>query len=404
MGIQETGTPNYMKYINKKKVLQYIKDNNTLSRSDLSKVLNISKPTISNLVEELLNEGWIYEVEGKTASSFGGRKPFKLLFNKEARYVIGVDIGGTLTEIAVMNLEGDFILHTSFETQKILKLGLIEHISSKVQEMIDQSSIDPDKIMALGVGAPGITDVDNGVVIEAPSLGWNQFPLKKELEKYLSYPIYIENDVNVAVLGEQWKGVAKDKNNVILMTLGTGVGCGIVINKQLYRGSNYAAGEVGYMVTDRQAAKQKYDPVFMGYGFLDSHVGGPSIALRMNKRIQKENRVKDYGLEESEWTAERVFTLAKNGDPLALSVVDEVIEHIGFAIINVICSLNPQCVVLGGGISKSAYWFLPKLKNLVHEHLPLQIQTEIFITELPQVSLLGVASLCIRNHESLLKS
>lgn len=404
MGIQETGTPYYMKYLNKKKILQCIRKNKTLSRTDISKMLHISKPTVSNLVEELLLEGWIYEVESDMASSLGGRKPFYLHFNQEVQYVIGIDIGGTLVELAIMDLEGEFIVHSSIDTQKFLNQGLIKIISNQIQEMIIKADIDPEKIMAIGVGAPGITNVIDGVVIEAPSLGWNHYPLKDELEKFLDYPIYIENDVNVAVLGEQWKGVATGKDNVILMTLGTGVGCGMIVNGQLYHGSNYAAGEVGYMITDKQTAKQEYDSAFAGYGFLDSHVGGPSIVLRMMKQLKVPSKTERYEIKDKAWTAEKIFELAMSGEPVALSIVNEVIEHIGFAIINVMCIFNPQCVVLGGGISKSGNWFLPKVKELIEKHLPEQSQSEIYITQLPQVSLLGTASLCLRNHESLLKS
>lgn len=211
--------------------------------------INISKPTISNLVDELLNEGWIYEVEGSTS---GGRRPINLIFNKESHYLVGVDIGGTLIEMAIMNLEGDTIIHSSMNTQEFLKQGLVLVISRRIKEMILKVDIDPEKIMAIGVGAPGITDVNKDVVIEAPSLGWIHYPLKEEMKKHLPFPIYVENDVNVAVLGEQWKGVVRDKCNVILMTLGTGVGCGIIVNGQLYHGSNYAAGEIGYMVKDKE--------------------------------------------------------------------------------------------------------------------------------------------------------
>jgi glucokinase len=407
VSIQETGRPNYMKYINKKKVLKCIMNNNnstTLSRADISKMLHISKPTISNLVEELLVEGWIYEVESENASSLGGRKPFHLLFNQEAQYIIGIDIGGTLVEMAIMDLEGEFIIHSSIMTQDYLDQGLIKVISNLIREMIIEADIDTEKIMAIGVGAPGITDVKKGVVTEAPSLGWNHYPLKEEVEKYLDYPVYIENDVNVAVLGEQWKGVAKEKDNVILMTLGTGVGCGIIVNGQLYHGSNYAAGEIGYLVTDKSTAKQEYDSAFAGYGFLDNHVGGPSIVLGMLKQLKEASKTEKYRTQEEEWTAEEIFELAKSGDPVALRVINEVIEHIGFAIINIICIFNPQCVVLGGGISKSGDWFLPKVRELVEKHLPEQSQMEIYITQLPQVSLLGTASLCLKNHESLLKS
>ncbi|MFK4996904.1 ROK family protein [Bacillus sp. N9] len=133
--------------------------------------------------------------------------------------------------------------------------------------LIINSGLEVEQIFGVGVGVPGITSVDDGIVFDAPSLGWKQYPLKQKLEKKLPFPVYIDNDVNVAVLGEKWKGAAKTKENMLLITLGTGVGCGMIINGRLYRGSTFAAGEIGYLVTDKNAAEGEYESIFSGYGF-----------------------------------------------------------------------------------------------------------------------------------------
>jgi glucokinase len=237
-------------------------------------------------------------------------------------------------------------------------------------------------------------------VLEAPSLGWVNFELRQELETQLDLPVYIDNDVNIAVLGEQWKGKAKDAEHVILITLGTGVGCGIIVNGQLYRGATFAAGEIGYMVTDKNEANEEYDHIFQGYGFLDSHVGGPSIVKRMQRKFNEVGN-KDHPLNNKKLSAKLIFQYAKENDSAALQVIDETIDHIGFALVNVICIFNPQCVILGGGISKSGDWFLPKLQKVIEKQLPLK--TDIFITKLDRLSLLGAGALCLREHESLLK-
>jgi glucokinase len=398
MEIRRSGTANYLKFQNKKKVLQRIIESpELLCRADLAKQLKLSKPTVSSLVDELVLEGWIIERESQTSKSVGGRRPIHLFFNKEVKKVIGVDIGGTSTEIAVMNLSGDIIKNSSLNTQLSLQDDLVQQICSEIKRLLSEAYIDDADVLSLAVGAPGITDIEKGVVMEAPSLKWRDYPLKAELESYFSFPVYIENDVNVAVLGELWSGNAKDMSNIVLITLGTGVGCGIVLNGELYRGGHYAAGEIGYMITDKEMAKKGYDSTFEGYGFLENYVGGPSVVEQMLKRVKSGSQYEEC----KELTAKKVFELAMAGDTHARMVVDEAVDHIAIAMINIVSLLNPECVVLGGGLSKSGDWFLPIIKEQLQRHLPKQCQTEIYITKLPQGSLLGAAALCLKNDELL---
>ncbi|WP_404459162.1 ROK family transcriptional regulator [Sutcliffiella horikoshii] len=394
-----SNTPNYLKYLNKKKILQYLRKNNGLSRAEIATALSISKPTVSLIVEELIAEEWVREEESTVSSVLGGRKPIRLFFNPNAKYLIGIDIGGTNIEIGLLNVEGDVIGFDRLKTCDALETGLIETTIQKVNRLVEESNIPMSKIMSVGVGAPGITDSQEGVVVEAPSLGWVDFQLKSEMEKALKLPVYVDNDVNIAVLGEQWKGKAKDAEHVILITLGTGVGCGIIVNGQLYRGSSFAAGEIGYMVTDKNEAKEDYDHIYKGYGFLDSHVGGPSIVKRMEKKLSELKF--EHPLSKEKLSAKLIFQYAMDNDQTSKEVIDETIDHIAFSLVNVVCIFNPQCVILGGGISKSGEWFLPRVKEILAKHLPLK--TELFITELDRLSLIGAGALCLREHESLLK-
>ncbi|KIL45790.1 ROK family transcriptional regulator [Jeotgalibacillus soli] len=396
----KTSTPNYLKYLNKKKVLRYIQQNKNVSRADVASALLISKPTVSSVVEELIAEGWVEERESDTANSAGGRKPIQLSFNANKQYIAAVDIGGTHVELGILNMNGELLIRDRFETQ-LSSETLVDQICVRIQKIISKVYLTLENLMAIGVGAPGITDTRQGIVLEAPSLGWMNYPLKEEIEKSLNIPVYIDNDVNVSVLGEQWKGKAKEADNIILISLGTGVGCGIIVNGQLYRGSSFAAGEIGYMVTDKNEAKQGYNEIFEGYGFLDSHVGGPSIVQRMKTKLVtgKDNQnLRNH----QELTAKHIFQLAKENNPAASEVIEETLDHIAFALVNVICIFNPQYVILGGGISKSGNWFLPKVQEILAEQLPFT--TNISITELDGLSLIGAAALCLQEHDSILKN
>src|SRR5699024_1632671 len=319
----------------------------------------------------------------------------QLYFNRNAQFIMGIDIGGTTVEMALVNLEGEMIGKMSFPTQTYLPDNLLEKLSRCVFSLIAEQAIEPSQILGVGIGVPGMTDVEKGIVIDAPSLGWKQYPFKEKMKKLLPFPMYIDNDVNVAALGEHWKGAGKNKDNMLQVTLGTGIGCGIIIDRQLYRGTTFAAGEIGYMVTDKHAAEKKYNTAFSGYGFLDSHVGGPSITERMLNILDADRQ------SEEEWTAKKVFELALAGDEISLEVVNDALSHLAFALVNVIAIIHPQCVVIGGGISKSLDPFLPTIEQTINAHIP--VETEVAITRHANISLLGSAYLVLNEHDSILK-
>lgn len=386
---------NSTKQLNKRKVLQYIQNKQGHSRSDIAKSLKISKPTVSNIVEELLEEGWIREKESEKASSSGGRKPFQISFNENAFHIVGIDIGGTSVEIAILNLSGMIINKKKFDTQKHVNKDFVYTIADRVSNLLEESGFGIEQIMGVGIGVPGITDVYNGIVVDAPTLNWKHVPLKSQLENILKCPVYIDNDVNVAALGEWWKGAGETDNNFLMITLGTGIGCGLIINGDLYRGASYAAGEIGYMVTDKDASEKKYDSTFAGYGFLDSHVGGPSITKRMLQYLGASDK------EAENWSAEKIFQMAIDGDETTLKVINDFLSHLAYALVNVITIINPQQVVLGGGISKSMDYFLPYLYATMKKHLPLQ--TKVSVTTVEDVSLIGAGYLLLKEHDSILK-
>lgn len=169
--------------------------------------------------------------------------------------------------MALVSLTGKVIEKTTFSTQQHLGVQLIEKLVDSLYKLMKKQNLSDSKILGIGIGVPGITDFEKGIVIDAPTLGWCNYPLRQVLEEKLSYPIYIDNDVNVSVIGEKWQGAAKNKRNILKVMLGTGIGCGMILENELYRGASYAAGEVGYMVTDQSALNKGYTSMFAGYGF-----------------------------------------------------------------------------------------------------------------------------------------
>jgi glucokinase len=398
-----SGTPVQLKSLNKKRVLQCIQENSPVSRAEIAAKINISKPTVSLLVDELIQEKWIFEKGIGESTSQGGRRPIQLYFNEKAAYIIGTDIGGTKVKTVICDLNGNIVASSSFNTSQYLDSGLLKQIAKEIEFMVNKEGIEEEKILGMGAGVPGITETKTGIVVEAPSLNWVRYPFLKEAQRYIPYPVHVDNDVNVAALGEQWLGNARDKQNVLFIAVGTGIGSGIIINNQLYRGSSSAAGEIGYMVTDKNDMKNEFKPIFHRYGYLESVAGGKSIGDRLTKCIQKEpgHPLHQQALA-SELPGEVAFKLAKSGDEIALKVIDEAIEHLAYGIVNAASLLNPEIVILGGGVLKSSEFILPKLQEIVNQYLPSSVQLKT--SQLgDNTGVLGAVSLFMREHESLIK-
>ena len=397
-------TSNEVRDNKKKRVLQCIMDNSSISRSEIAERIHLSKPTVSALVDELIQESWVREQGIGKSTSQGGRKPIKLEFNEKAAYVIGTDIGGTKVKTILSDLGGNIVASSNFITSQYLKTGVLRQISKEVEAMIEESGIDSSRILGMGAGVPGITDTENGVVIEAPSLDWVRYPFLAEAKKYFPYPVYVDNDVNVAALGEQWLGNAKNKENVMFIAVGTGIGSAIIIHNRLYRGSSSAAGEIGYMVTDKQHIKSDFQPVFHRYGYLESVAGGKAIGDRLTKAIrQQPDHPYHKEAVAGELPGEMAFKLAKADDRLALEVVEESIEHLAYGVINAASLLNPEVIIFGGGVLKSADFILPRLKETVSQYLPSPVELKISSLR-ENAGVIGSVSMFLREHESIIKT
>ncbi|WHY86973.1 ROK family transcriptional regulator [Neobacillus novalis] len=392
---------NENKMLNKKRILQCILEHAPISRAEIAGKMKISKPTVSLLVDELIQEKWVFEKGIGDSTSQGGRRPIHLYFNEKAAYIIGTDIGGTKVKMVISDLNGNIVASSSFQTEHYLNTGLLKKMAKEIGVMIQKNGIDQQMILGMGVGVPGVTET-TGIVVEAPSLNWIRYPFIKEAERYLSFPIYMDNDVNVAALGEQWLGNAKHKENVLFIAIGTGIGSGIIIHNQLYRGSSNAAGEMGYMVTDKNDMKNEFKPIFHRYGYLESVAGGKAIGDKLTKLvIQNPDHPLNEQAKLEELTGEMAFTLAKKGDEIALKVVDEAIEHIAYGIINAASLLNPEVIILGGGVLKSSEFILPKLREIVDHYLPSSVELNISQLE-EDAGVLGAVSLFIREHDSII--
>ena len=216
-----------------------------------------------------------------------------------------------------------------------------------------------DDVIGIGVGAPGPLDRERGIVVTTPNLGWTNYPLRDVIAERTRLPVRIDNDANCATLGEWWLGAAKGASNVIGMTIGTGIGGGVIVGGRLYHGSSDVAGEIGHATIDINGRRCKCG----NYGCLEAYASGPSIAERAREALSGDSEamlLRMVGGDASRITAATVYEAARRGDEAALDVVRETSRFLGAGLANLLNIFNPEVVVLAGGVTHAGdTLFLP---------------------------------------------
>ncbi len=357
-----TITATEMKYINRSAILETLRRESPVSRTYLAERLSISLPTVMRIVDELIEEGLV-RLHSKTEWS-GGRRRSLVEFNAEPHVVIGVDLGGTKFYGAIANLGGTILDEINVVHHGTSGEESFECVVELIDTLLHSSCMDGKHIRGIGVGAPGVTLHQQGIVTWAPSLNWRNFPLKEKLSKRFSLPVIVDNDVNLAALGELWFGAGQGSQSMVLISVGTGIGAGIVIDGALYRGAHEASGEVGYILPDRSFLGKEYPE----FGALEIIASGTGIAERARK-VAKDN---GYQFIEGELTAEEVFNAARRGEKWARTVVDETVDYLAIAVANVCSLFDPELVILGGGVARSADLLIEPILSRIRGAVPIE--------------------------------
>lgn len=281
--------------------------------------------------------------------------------------IVGIDIGGTSIKIAIMDKNADILYKWRIPT-KTSDHGsrILDDIWHSVNEKLYTLKIGINDILGIGVGAPGLVDSQLGVVYEAVNIGWKDFNLADELHKRSQLPVLLENDANLAALGENWKGSGGQARNMIAVTLGTGVGCGVIANGMILHGANGTAGEIGHVTLDRQGYTCNCGLV----GCLDTIASATGIVHQSLDLIhaQPQSSLAVYYNNKGSIEAKDVFLLAKNGDILADRVIEHTSEILGRSLAFAATIINPSKIILGGGVSKAGTTLLHRVSNYFHEY------------------------------------
>jgi N-acetylglucosamine repressor len=357
------GTFQWMKSVNKSIILNKIRTDAPISRAQIAKETKLTPPTVSSNVKELIDQGIVKESE--LGESQGGRKPTMLLIDNSAFSIVGVDIGPDMIECVMADLSGKISNRSSSKlSTPITNSQFLTILKECIHTCIGSPPTSNDKIIGIGVAMHGVVEVETGTSLVAPILGLKNIPIKEELEKEFDIDVKVENDARAIALGESWFGDHGPLESMLVVNIGRGVGAGLVMNGNLYHGSHDIAGEVGHMTIDLNG-----DVCECGNrGCLQTFITGPAIARRAQHEL----------------SGEQLYELAVNGDENILSAFKETGEIIGVGLTNLIHIINPEKIVLSGGVTKSKKLILPEIRKTIEERAltPKAKQTAVSISKL----------------------
>ncbi|QTM99824.1 ROK family glucokinase [Sediminibacillus dalangtanensis] len=296
------------------------------------------------------------------------------------KYAVGVDIGGTTVKLAIIKETGDIVEKWEIKTNLDNNGSSIpEDIWSSVEQKLKTIGLRSSDLIGIGAGAPGFVDTDTGDVAVAVNIGWKDFALAEKLEKLSDLPAVVDNDANIAALGENWLGAGNQAENLVAVTIGTGVGGGIIANGQVINGVNGTAGEIGHITVETDGA-----PCNCGRkGCLETVASATGIARQAEQYIEsdQETILATVYKENGNVTAKDVFESAAAGDKASEAIIDRVTDVLGLAIANSATVVNPSKIVIGGGVSKAGEQLLIPLRKAFDKYaLPRISEAAEFVT------------------------
>ena len=277
-------------------------------------------------------------------------------------YVVGIDLGGTKISCALADLEGNVkAQHTTPTNAHEGEQAVLDRIIGCVETVICEGKVTIDEVEAIGIGSPGPLDARTGIIITTPNLPFKNFNLVSPLKAKFGIPVYLDNDANVAAIGEFMLGAGKGTENMIYITVSTGVGGGAILNGKIYRGSTSNALEIGHSTVAPGTVRCNCGNM----GCLEAVSSGTAIGKRGREAVATnvETSLKDY----DNVTSYEVFVEAAKGDRVAKSIIDEALNYLGIGVANAIATFDPDMVVIGGGVSKAGEVVFETVQEVVNE-------------------------------------
>jgi glucokinase-like ROK family protein len=400
MHTYRTGDQTLVRDINLSSVLRYLQSRTPLSRAQIAAMTGLNKSTVSSLVEELIERGLVHEIG---LNSTGAGRPSTLLeLNPQAGIIIGTELGVDFYSVIMTDFVGQMIWRCQQESDPTA--GQVTALSQLLQLLDEAIEIGRDRgarLLGIGVSTPGTVNVESGMLAFAPNLQWRHVPMQQIVSEHTGLPVIVDNDANAAALGEHLFGVACHANNFIFIFAGVGIGGGLFLNGELYRGASGFAGEIGHTTL---MVEQFQSPCHCGNrGCWETYANQYSIieSVRARLEVHRSSLIPALMAEHhSPITLPIITEAAQAGDTEAVEALTEAGAAIGLGVANLINIFNPEMIVIGGPLSAAGQFLLPTIQERAKRRsLPdLQSQASIVLSASgADASLIGAVALVVES-------
>ncbi len=397
-----TADQKLMRRMNNKTVIEVLRKNAPLSRANLSTITGLNRSTISSIITDMINNGWVKETNYQSEKI--GRPGLQLELNPSGGFAVGLEIGVDFLLAVTVDFSAKIIWRKRIITNP--NDGQV-NIQGKALDLTNEAFKEGKKVssqaLGIGIAIPGLVDVDNGVLKFAPNLRWSEVPLRLIWMQKFHVPVFIENEANAAALGEFYYGAAQGVDNFLYIAAGYGLGSGIVIDGKLLRGNKGYASEVGHMTCDPEGELCNCGK----RGCYEVQIGPRAVITRVRNLIEKEG-VKSTILKKKDdnptgFNYDAVVDAAKQKDKVALEALEDVGRELGIVVSNLVNIFDPKMVILGGALNYAKDYIQPVVKDVVKKNALQLCQEDLVITnsQLDQdASVMGVTGMILEDKLS----
>lgn len=360
-----TGDQALIREINLSIILNALRDHSPLSRAALAVATGLNKTTVSSLVQQLIEAGFVTETGvGKKST---GRPGILLQLNPHAGGIVGVEIGVDFISVVLTDFAARVVWrHQERTDHDQERTAILRRAFVNIDAAVEQAHLRSLEILGLAFGVPGLIDLESGTLLYAPNLRWENVPLLAMLRERFSFPVYVDNEASIAAFGETFFGVARGSSNVLYVSAGMGIGGGLVLDGRIYTGGSGFAGEVGHMSLDPNGL-----PCACGNrGCWETVASQSALFRRVQECIAAGNKsalARCYDDRSASLTIPVIVRAAQEGDPIARQALYDTAKYLGIGLANLVNVLNPEWVVLGGIMSLAKEFLLPVIQQTINE-------------------------------------
>ncbi|HEX2980430.1 MAG TPA: ROK family transcriptional regulator [Anaerolineaceae bacterium] len=375
------GNRDLIRSINRSIILNVIKSQVLVSRAAIAQITGLSPATVTGITGQLIEEGLVFEKA--TGDSNGGRPPIMLALNPRGGFVIGIKLMEGQAVGAITDLNATILAKDSIELGSKEVADSVEALATLVSRLIVDGNIRKKQLLGVGIGLAGVVDFSRGILRQNPFLGWRNIPLRDLLQARMRVPVYIDNDVNTLTLSEKWLTAGSPEDNYLVITLGRGVGMGILLNGQIYRGKAGGAGELGHTVVEPDGPLCDCGK----HGCLESIISDRALVETARREVDA-----------SIATLDELIARATAGQPAAVRILDHAGALLGRQLANLTNLLDPNLIIISGEGIRMGDVFFKAMRSAFRECVMpgLAEDTEIRINSWgDDIWALGAASLVI---------